>query len=299
MPPRRLPRLGIVVGTRCMFDCRHCLIKKEERCRDLSDREKRLLHKVVATYAPRTLTFTGGESTLYVDDINYISSGHPCPEKLNLGIVTNGNFAVTAGDAKRVLGSVRFLREVQVSYDKFHAEFLPYEKLENIYRACVEMGLGFRIIVTMQSPLDLSVVAKINGLGPVKTGIQPVCNIGEAGKNGLAFEHAVFDDKILRKSCPNRTQLVYQCGKGFSVCCSNLIYNEVYPDCLHGSPMEHFESNFYKTIRKNTFGRLVRELGVDRSRLLPEHSSACELCEYLFLHTDIAAKIKKGALIHD
>lgn len=283
----RLRNLGIVVGTRCTFDCRHCLLTKQTRNQSLTEREKRLLCRVVKENAPGAISFTGGETTLYIDDINRISSAHPALEKTKIGIVTNGGFATSLPEARRVLSSVRGLNQVQLSYDKFHAEFLPKSHITKIHRVCRDMGIGFRIISTLQSPLDLAVLGELKQLGSFKVGIQKICSIGEAEKNAVAFRHFEFDKKVLRKYCPNRTQLVYHCGRGFSICCSNLIYNGKYP-CIHRSPAEHMKSGFYKLMRSATLGKLVKDFGVQRKNLRPEHSSECALCEHIFKTTDIA-----------
>ena len=281
-----LRNLGIVVGTRCTFDCKHCLLAKQTRNLSLTGREKDLLRGVLKDYTPAAILFTGGETTLYIDDINLISSAHPRLNKTKIGIVTNGGFASSFSEAKRVLSSIRALSHVQLSYDKFHAEFLPKSHITNVSRACSNLGIGFRVISTLQSPLDLGIVGELKRLGPFKIGIQKICDIGEAKKNSVAFRHFEFDKKVLRKFCSNRTQLVYHCGQGFSICCSNLIYNGKYP-CLHKTPSEHMESGFYKLMRATSFSRLVKDFGVRRKNLLPEHSSECALCEYTFRTTDI------------
>lgn len=279
-----LRRLGIVVGTRCNFDCKHCLLDKETRNLSLSGKEKRMLAGVVREYAPPDLSFTGGETTLYIDDINEIAAAHPYPNKLNLGIVTNGGFASSVPAAKRVLASIGGLTQVQMSYDKFHAEFVPWSHIGTLYRACREMGVGFRVITTLQSPLDLGIVAEIGKEGDFKIGVQKVCGIGEAGKNRVEFRHFAFDRKVLRKFCPNRTQIAYQCGRGFSICCANLIFNGKDPGkwCLHKTPAAHMDSPFYKLMRSASFGRLVKDFGLDHGKLSPEHSSECALCEHIF-----------------
>lgn len=283
----RLRKLGIVVGTRCTFDCRHCLLDKRTRNQSLREREKRLLCEVVRKYAPASLSFTGGETTLYVDDINRISSAFPKNKKLNLGIVTNGGFASSVAEAGKVLASIRGLSYVQMSYDKFHSEFAPKSRLENLLAACRESGIGFRAVTTLQSPLDLKITSELAAIGKFEVAVQKICDIGEAKKNGVAFRHFVFDKKVLAQTCPNRDQLVYQCGKGFSICCSNLIYNGLGKYCLHKTPEDHFNSGFYKLMRSAVLGRLFARHGGDPGSLRPEHSSACALCEHIFNTTEV------------
>lgn len=283
----RLRKFSVVVGTKCTFDCRHCLLDKRTRNQSLREREKRLLCEVVRRYAPASLSFTGGETTLYVDDINRISSAFPENKKLNLGIVTNGGFASSVPEAKRVLSSIRGLTYVQMSYDKFHAEFLPKSRLENLFAACKETGVGFRAVATLQSPLDLTVASELKAIGKFEIAIQKICDIGEAEKNGVAFRNFIFDKKVLARMCPNRDQLVYHCGKGFSICCANLIYKGFGEYCLHKTPEAHFGSEFYGLMRTAVLGKLFERYGGTPASLRPEHSSPCALCEHIFKTTDL------------
>ncbi|MHB9139567.1 MAG: radical SAM protein [Victivallaceae bacterium] len=285
-------RLGIVIGTKCPFSCRHCLLDKRTRNQSLTGKEMRLLTEVVRRYAPADISFTGGETTLYVDDINRIASVHPKPEKLKLGIVTNGWFASSVPKAKRILSTIKGLRHVQMSYDKFHAEFVKKTQVKNLFQACTEMGLGFNAVVTLQSPLDLKTATELRGVGSFGVIVQKISDIGEAKKNGVAFRHFVFDRKVLRQACPNRDQLVYQCGRGFTICCSNLIYNGLGRSCIHQTPEAHYKSNFYKIMRHATFGSLLKKYGSAGMDFQPEHSSPCALCEYLFRNTPILNAIR-------
>lgn len=286
-----LPTLCIIVGTRCGFSCRHCLIEKQTRDRSLTSRETSLLQRVISKHASR-LSFSGGEPTLYIPNINKIVSAHPAPHKLKLGITTNGSFAVSRAAAQRTLGMIPSLQQVRLSYDRFHAEFLPFSYVKNLYTACKRMGLSFRVVLCMQSPLDLTLVKKLEKLGDFRIEVQPVCDVGEARKNKVAFTYPVFDRKILSKYCPNRNQLAYMCGKGFSVCCSNLVFNNVYNGCVHATPEEHMKSSFYKVLTRLSFGELLKKFKISELELSPDHSTGCSLCEYIFKKPGVSKRIK-------
>lgn len=190
-------------------------------------------------------------------------------------------------EAKRILSSIRCLRYVQMSYDKFHAEFAPKSRLQHLFQACGELGIGFRAVATVQSPLDLKIASELAAIGVFEVAVQKICNIGEAKRNGVAFRHFVFDKKVLSQVCPNRDQLVYQCGKGFSICCSNLIYNGFDRYCIHKTPEEHFNSKFYKLMSRAVLGRVFKKHGGDSNDLRPEHSTPCALCEHIFRTTGL------------
>ncbi len=286
-----LSELCIVVGTRCNFACRHCLFDLKKKRLNLTSKEIHHLQIIIQQYAPKVLSFTGGEPTLYIPDINKIVSAHPSPKKIKVLVATNGGFATTCKAAKETLASIHFLTHIQLSCDKFHSEFLPNTNIENMYKACMEMGVGFSVLLVMQSPLDLVLINKLKKIGNFKIGIQSVCDIGEAHKNSVAFNHMVFDGDVLKKFCPGRKQVSYLCGRGFSICCANLIFNDVYPQSVHATVEEHVKSNFYKIMTSTNFGELLKRFGVSKKNLLPRHSAECALCEYIFSNVN---HVRKG-----
>ncbi|MFA6433645.1 MAG: radical SAM protein [Elusimicrobiales bacterium] len=275
-------KLGIVVGTACNFNCSHCLIKKEDRRERLSLKEVRLLCDTVARYRPKSILFTGGEPTFWIKEINEIISSHPCPENLKITLTTNGHFAGSVSLAKKVLSSFTRLDYVQLSYDVFHKIFLSFSKAKNLHSACTELRVGFSAILTMSSPLDLLLVKQLRSFGRFKIGVQKVASIGEAKRNGIRFIFPCFDEKVLSKYCPNRNSLGYICGRGFSICCAELAFNNSMPGVFHSTLGEHLASPLYGLMRKHNFAELMKILRVPKKSLLPDHSSECVLCDHIF-----------------
>jgi len=288
MPAQRFPTLNVVVGTRCDFSCRHCLFDSKTRSKDLKDREIASLQELIRKRAPRSLFFAGGEPFLYVATINKISSTHPCPQKLSVGVTTNGGFAETLSAAKEKLTSIDHLRHVRMSYDKFHSEFVPISNVKNMFAACEAMRLSFRVIVSIESPLDMGLISELRKIGGFGIEVQPVFNIGRARKNAVSFSYPAFDRRVLRKHCPNRKRMAYVCGKGFSICCSYLLFNGAKGIYAHKTAEEHMRSNFYRLMKTASFGKLLKIVGRTPETLLPEHSSECALCDYLFKRCGLA-----------
>lgn len=247
----RFKQLGIIVGTKCNFRCAHCALGDGERNRDLSVKEIRILKEAISQYAPRELLFTGGEPTLYIPLINEMISAHPAPGKCRIIVTTNGHFANSVSSARKVLASFIALNNVQVSYDKFHNKFLPLTKVKNLYAACKEMRLKFLALFAIQSPLDLSLMAALSKVGRFNIGVQKVIPHGQAKKNRLGFIHTVFDRKVLAKKCPNLGRLAYTRGRGFSVCCSDLLRLRSKTQFAHPTIKEHLASDFYKLLTFN------------------------------------------------
>ena len=257
-----LSAFSIFVGTKCNFKCRHCLHKKKDMYSGLSEKEFSSLQKTIVHYAPDTLFFTGGEPTLYLKDINRIISFHPDPKKLRVSIVTNGYFATTVSAAKKVLASIPNLRCLQLSYDVFHAEYLPFSAVQNTHKACMDMDIEFYIATAIRSPMDLPIVRKIKKLKNTETIVAPVLSMGEAVKNGFGFAYMDFDEKVLNKLCPKCGRVVYICGKGYSMCCANLIFNGARSRIFHKTLETHCDSDFYKMMNTMTFRKIMDKFGV-------------------------------------
>jgi len=273
--------LCVTVGYACNFKCSHCAVA-DKRGVKLTIQEKRLLVSTIKRRRLRALFFVGGETALYIEDINQIVSQVESAVQPRVRITTNGYFAETVAKASQVLGRFRSLSAVQLSYDTYHAKFLPLYKIKNLYLACRKAGISFNVALTIQSPLELVQLKDLKALGGFPVILQTVHPIGAARDNNLAYRYPSFDEQVLVKRCPNLGKMIYLCGEGFTVCCSYLTLQGNASRYVHRTIGEHTGSSFYKLISKNTFGEILKAKEIDRNRLLPEHSSPCNLCNFIF-----------------
>jgi hypothetical protein len=288
-----LPELGVVPGFACGFNCAHCAVSGEAaRGRRLTDAETELLLETVRRHSPRTLSFTGGEPTLYVDKINRIISAHPDRGSLKVRLTTNGHFAKDRGSAVRTLRSFVRLDEVQLSYDRFHAESLSLAQAGLLCRACAELSIGFSVVVAVSSPLDLAVPQDLRRFGDISISYQKVLPLGRAKANGLAYQYPAFDPEVLSKSCPNKGQVFYICGRGFSSCCSSMVFGGDFPGVLHPTLEEHLGSQFHSLVGSLSFSELLDRFAIGPASLAPEHSSPCTLCAHIFSSTRSPAHVQ-------
>ena len=270
--------LGISIGTRCTFKCRHCIVGHNKKARKVTGREISLLAATINKYRPRSVVFTGGEPTLYLKEINRIISHVKQADQIEFRLVTNGYFAKTTAASVQKLKTLVSINAVQLSYDEFHAEFLQLDRLHNLRAACKKLNISFSLVVSIRSPLDMLIV---NGLGPlpgVNIAFQKVLAMGEAANNDLGYRYDAFDPSVLEKRCPNLGKLVYNCGSGFTVCCAQLAELPDRRDFVHPSVGEHTESRFYRLISKFTFGELLNISKLKTKDLGPADSAPCMLC---------------------
>ncbi|HAH31176.1 MAG TPA: hypothetical protein DCL44_02560 [Elusimicrobia bacterium] len=276
-----LKELGINLGYRCNFRCAHCSVIEDPRIK-LSASEVNLLAKIIEGHKFRSLLFVGGEPTLYIDIANDILSKAGDLSRTSVRITTNGHFANSKCNAIKTLASFVKLDRVQLSYDKFHSKFLPLANIRNLFYACKALKKKFNVTTVLENPMDILLLEKIKRAGKFTVGIQKVLPIGRAKTNHINHPYPSLDQKVLRKHCPNRSKIMYFCGRGFSTCCSSLVFNSREKDMIHPTIERHLNSKFYKTAVLSNFGRFARKLGVSTKDLRPEHSAPCTLCEFLF-----------------
>jgi len=285
--PRSIKELGVVVGYRCNFKCAHCCTR-HNRSQGLSAVEKLSIISAIDRYNPGTLLFVGGETTLYLETVNEILSAARDLSGSKIKVTTNGHFARTVPSAVRMLRSFKKLDSIQLSYDRFHAEFLPFRNVKNLYLACKKLGMKFCVINTITSPLELVGLKKFWPIGKFKVLVNKVMCLGEAARNGIEYAYPSFDSGVLNRSCPARNNLTYVCGRGFSACCSSLAFETSLP-VAHASIAQHRRSRFYRLISGMTLGRLMRKSGLPANCLPPQFSAECHLCEHIFKNSGLLA----------
>lgn len=269
--------LGITVGTKCNFRCRHCLVDSDLGSSKLTSGEVSLQIRTINKYRPRSVIFTGGEPTLCLKEIREILASVDNPDKTRFRMVTNGHFAVTAAAAEKTLGSLKGLSGVQMSYDKFHAEFIPVSNVHNLAAACSKLRLAFSLVSAVESPADVLFLNPVKLKG-VNITLQKILPIGSAKKNALAYGYQTFEREVLKKKCPNLGGLVYNCGAGFTTCCAFLSSRADKKNYVHPTPEEHWDSPFYKFISGFSLGELLHMSGLPETALSPADSTACALC---------------------
>lgn len=273
--------IAIEVGDKCNFKCAHCGDGVSRNTR-LSKREKQLLHSILQKNIFKDVLFVGGETTLYIQDINEILSHQGGLPQGRIAITTNGYFATTVSAAKKVLSSFLKLDSVQLSYDKFHCKFLPFTNVKNLRKACLDLKINFSVLTAIQDPLDLLLLGKLWELGGVKVGISKVLPLGNAKINNMGMRYPSFDRGVLARKCPSRANLVYLSSKGFSSCCSILTRNSRSGAFFSDTVPGFYKKPFHRLISENNFRNLAKRFGESLERPVPEWSNPCVICKHIF-----------------
>jgi hypothetical protein len=279
----KISELGVTVGYACNFKCAHCGVSEKKHLR-LSRAEEKLISESVNQYEIPSLLFVGGEPSLYVFAVNRILAGVHDLDGKNVRITTNGHFSGTKAAARKLLSQFLRITKVQLSYDSFHKKFLPLRMVGNLYETCLEMGIKFSVVLSIQSPLDLALITELRSVGDFPVGVQKILPTGAARANNVSMLYSSFNKEVLSSQCPNRGGLMYLCGEGFSVCCSSLIFNCRSGKYVHRTIRDHLRSRFYELIGTLKFEEIAAKLGVSLSEkeLAPAMSSSCVMCEFIF-----------------
>jgi MoaA/NifB/PqqE/SkfB family radical SAM enzyme len=143
--------LSLQLSWNCNAACRQCMVSgKEKRSRIMSLSEaKRLLDQLHAMPLTHFVGFTGGEPFLHYDLLlelgRYIQEKYGYP----FGAATNCFWAKDRPKARAMLSPLvdRGLRELLVSLDDFHLEFIDGKRIEN----CIHVALSLGMHVTVQT----------------------------------------------------------------------------------------------------------------------------------------------------
>lgn len=275
-------KIVIAPGFNCNFNCAHCANAFQKR-KKLSPSEIGALVSTINDLGIRRVHFIGGEPTLYLKEIREIIGGIKDRRGLGVFITTNGSFAKSRTEAVSMLSRIPALSKVQLSYDKFHAPFLPPTYVKNLVSASRILDIKFSVLCAVQTPADMLVATSLRKPGEFPVVIQRVLPQGAAAASGAVYScYGVFEKKTLRRVCPDRNNIVYLCGKGFTLCCSSLVLSLGLKGVCHKSAERLLNSRFYKLLHDFNFGELMEAMGVPKAGLKGEHSSVCNLCEYIF-----------------
>lgn len=276
-------RIGIIVGYKCNFRCKHCLIS-EKKQRELSESEIQNLRKLLVERDFKSVLFIGGEPTLYIDTINRIMEGFSPKPSAVIAITTNAHFATSEASAEETLKKIHGLNCVQVSYDNYHKSFVSLSNIKNLYLASKKLGMQFAVLVAVISPLDLVLLRQLKevGISEKKVRVQGIHAIGDAAANRLEYFYPSFNEAVLKWKCPNDGHMVYICGEGFTICCSHLAFEQKNNDFVHRTINGHLRSKFFSLISQFSFEELMLKAGVEADELRPGHSYPCALCALIF-----------------
>ncbi|VTR75291.1 radical SAM protein [Cellulomonas hominis] len=222
-----MPSIAIAIDSRCNARCAHCCFTCGPKSTEgLSDEKVRdLVAEAVANDDVDELGISGGEALLRRALVfEVIEQVHAAGKRVTL--VTNGFWGQTLPKASRELRALKDagLSSMTVSYDDFHAEYIPVKRIRNIFEANkrVELPTMLNVAVTRSSTGD-ALLAEL-GESVLRTRVTkfPVLPVGAA--------RALPPDSIIREfrasddlRCPGFEPVFHFDGKVYP-CCSPAVF---------------------------------------------------------------------------
>lgn len=284
--------IAIVVDQKCNIKCDHCCFSSGPKSAEhLSDDEILEIVQNAATDPDiHTVGFSGGEALLRRDLIikclMILSAAG-----MTSSVTTNGYWGQTAKKAEKEARELKKagLSVLTVSYDSFHAAYMPAIRIRNILDACRAIHLRCRLNVAITKKLGAAPI--IESLGDsivgVPVSIFPTEPVGRAEKIGAEeLIRKETDPAALR--CPGFEPTFHFDHKIYP-CCSPAVFST----CLSigkvgdesvSKAVRYIEHNaYFAIIRKEGFGWLYNT--AVQMNLIPEQKEGfvdvCELCHIL------------------
>ena len=269
--------IAIVVDQKCNIQCDHCCFSSSPRSQGhLRDEDiLSIVDQAIANVNIRTVGFSGGEAMLrkrvIIQALERLHANN-----MTASITTNCFWGRKPAIADRLVNELKCkgLSILTISYDYFHAQFIPVSCISNVLEACRRHHLQARINIAVTHSHDAAHVVQQLGdsvLG-VPISIFPIQPVGRGA--------SVPDDDIIRVEnepanmrCPGFEPTFHFDGRIYP-CCSirNSSVEESIAYITHNA--------FFALIRQEGFGWIYKkgqELGFFPTRN-QSFVDVCELC---------------------
>lgn len=288
---RQAQSVGINLTAKCNATCAHCCVESSPRNAAAleDDQVDRLIEDLIAHPDVREVGFTGGEPLLrrerFLQLVRRVTDAG-----LTATCVTNGFWAITP---KAAAATFRELEEVglsslTISFDDFHAPFVPVKRIRNALDAAARSSVPTILNMAVsrsQDSMDL-----LRELGESTLGVRvtrfPVqqCGTGRAIPVEDLFRKPLEE---LPLHCPG-FEVIYHHDQKVYPCCSPPIFDT---DMTLGKVGETDHEGFTRRLERNALLAVVQRHGlgwfVERIRAVAPESevarmesavSACDVC---------------------
>ena len=292
-----LPSLfSVFLDYRCNFACAHCSVGSNPRTILPMPRSLLLkfLREVREVPTARVVVFTGGEPTLrrnlLLEGIRLAKDGN-----LLTRVVTNGYWAVTPERAEAFVRHLRDagLDELNTSFDDFHSPFVAIDRIANVIRAAVAVGVrvGLGVVVDKRAKFNATTVregiATALGIsvGELERRVAIVDDYPAPTGTGEALDVAGLDaGEKLNVGCAQvlRTVSIHPNGL-VKTCCGHAMFYA--PDLTVGNLLEESLSDILARGQTNLVYWWIHMLGpkkiLEKLGVTGNYSHICHACHVL------------------
>lgn len=297
--------LVINIDSKCNAACLHCCFSCSPDSTDcISGNEiDNILDIVKDREDIRQVAITGGEPLLRHDEVIKIIK-----ESSNAGkdvtLITNGFWAKNIDITNEVLTELINcgLRAITVSYDYFHAQFIPISAVKNLFSALKH----YDVSTALNMVVDREHKGKeiIDKLGETVFGVPitmvPVSRVGRGSY--ISDKKLYFTDyRNSKLECPATSWEFVIHHNGFVYpCCSPMVFEtSLILGDIRTESIEDIEENLFSNIillilKENGLNWFIEKMGLKLD--LSKFVSVCEVCKIVFESADNIDKIYEDVL---
>jgi MoaA/NifB/PqqE/SkfB family radical SAM enzyme len=282
-----------VLHKKCNASCSMCCFESNPKSIEHLDINRVREYIIESEKIPgiTDVSFTGGEPFLeYRKLLDLCRLAKDCGKRVRT--ITNGYWATTYNKA---LSRLKELKEsgvikLTVSHDNYHKEYIKTECVNNILKACNEIGLSCEVsLVKIRNEKVGDLIDKMAGeLNNIPLNIIPCLPVGGANR---VFSSDDFDRQITpeKTRCHYGSSFVISYDGGIYPCCSQVIFNTIlkigeFHDISLGAALYKLKNNsalyLLRNESMNDFSLWVKE-NTD-IKIPSKVVNVCELCGLLF-----------------
>lgn len=283
--------LGIMMHRKCNARCKICSVSCSPTAKEKLDIER--IKKMITSCKGTTIVnvaFTGGEPFLEYNDLCDLVS-HTAKEDLSPSVVTNGFWAESYDKALEMLARLKELglERINVSFDKYHEEYVSIDNINNIILACDNLDLPYVVsaakikgekIGDLIDKFDERIIS-------LKLMINPCQPVGNAKEN---FDESDFIKPIENSNlkCPYGGIITVHFDGRIFPCCAHQVFDSrlsigSYKDMDIPEVLRRVKNNGLLYVLRNYGLNPFKEF-IDQTVYADENyiSSPCEVCSELF-----------------
>jgi len=296
--------LVFVMTDRCNASCKMCCYSCTPKGKRLLDanRMKQYMDQAADLKTVKNIAFTGGEAIMHLnqftDCVSYASK-----LGFNATLVTNGFWAADEKKGYQMMEMLKKagLRQVSVSVDKYHQEFVPVETERRAIRILRDLDL-LSMLTFMDTKDGTCMGNSLENLRPEIYGASfiyyPLLEAGAAKDNipGGSYLRLCEADTAV---CPYSNDIIVLFDGSLMMCCAQYSHEipmthlgNFYQNTLQEAITAFHQSDFIYVMLRNGFSWYINEAGKLGYSFDSHYSVACELCYAIFTDAELVRKLE-------
>lgn len=287
------------VSQKCNAQCKHCCFSCSPNSKNGFNEQElnNILNAILSNKEIKVVSITGGEPLInknrILDLIVKISDSGK-----EVTLITNGFWATSTRRTKKILQELvtSGLRYLTISFDDYHAEFIP---VENIKRLLTEIA-NFPITVAINMVVDKKNTGLkiLSELGESVFGVQitmvPASPVGNAKQINI-------DDLYLKDfskhnlDCPSSSWeiVIHHDGYVYPCCSPSVFETDLRVGNIRTESLEEIDQSLFSNIalyilQKEGLEWFIKQFRLEEEIASKKFVSTCEICRYIFTQRDLS-----------